>query len=77
MLKWPERALGALTYLFRPLQDIDIFVEDIRDEVFYNELFKRISPRTVRFLRVFCAGNKIGVIERARTCVFRLGLRSS
>jgi hypothetical protein len=67
MLKWPRRARAALTYLFRPLQDIDVFVEDIGDEVFYNELFGRIAPSSVRIVRVFPVGSRTAVIERART----------
>jgi hypothetical protein len=71
MLNWPRRARAALTYLFRPLQDIDVFVEDIGDEVFYNELFKRIAPSSARIVRAFPVGNRTAVIERARTHDFQ------
>ena len=37
MIRWPARALDAIQKLFEPLQDVDIFVEDAEDEVFYPE----------------------------------------
>jgi hypothetical protein len=66
MIKWPRQARDALAFLFRPLQDIDVYVEDVRDEVFYSELFRRIAPKNVRIARVFPVGNRLSVIERAR-----------
>lgn len=69
-LRWPKRAIRALTHLFRPLQDIDVYVEDSGDEVFYNELFSRIKPEKIRFVRVFCVGNRSMVIERAHAYDF-------
>ena len=66
MIEWPKRARAALALLFRPLQDIDVYVEDTGDEVFYSELFRRIAPAGVKIVRVFCAGGRPAVVDRAR-----------
>lgn len=65
--RWTARARTAVEYLFRPLQDVDVYVEDSNDEVFYTELFKRLAPGNVRISRVFTAGGRKGVIEKARS----------
>jgi Protein of unknown function (DUF4435) len=70
MLKWPERARLSLAYLFRPLQEVDVYVEDINDEVFYSELINTIAPKGLRVARVFAVGNRSAVIEEARTHEF-------
>ncbi len=67
MLTWPKRALFAIKYLFSPLQDIDIYVEDHEDEVFYSELFKKIKPSNIRIKRVFGVGGKAALIDRAES----------
>lgn len=48
---WPKKAAGAIAALFRPLQDITVYVEDADDEVFYRELLRRLVPN-VRIARV-------------------------
>lgn len=64
-MRWSERALAAVRFLFRPLQDLDVYVEDAGDEPFYTEFFKRVSP-DVRIARVFCAGGRAEVIKTER-----------
>lgn len=59
------RAKAALSYLFRPLQDLDIYVEDSVDEVFYSLLMNRIAPTSARIARVFPVGNKKAVLDAA------------
>lgn len=66
MLRWPKRARAALVHLFRPLQDVDVYVEDANDEVLYTELFRRIAPLNTRIARVFCAGDRSAVIKIAQ-----------
>jgi hypothetical protein len=63
---WPQKARSALAYLFRPLQDVDIFVEDTGDEVFYTELFRRIAPKNVRIAKVLPLGNRLEVVAKAK-----------
>lgn len=65
MLKWPTKSISALRNLFAPLQDIDIYVEDTRDEVFYSILFKRVADREIRIARIFGLGGKQAVIAAA------------
>lgn len=65
MIKWPTRALKAVRKLFEPLQDIDIYVEDKNDEVFYTHLFKRISCENLRITRVFAKDGRKSVIDAA------------
>lgn len=66
MINWSRRAKVALSYLFRPLQDIDIYVEDINDEVFYSELIRHIAPSHIRVVRVFPKGGRQAVLKAAR-----------
>lgn len=65
MIQWPKRALGAVRKLFEPLQDIDVFVEDANDEVFYTQLLKRVAGDRVRLARVFALGNRQAVVAKA------------
>lgn len=65
MIKWPVRALGAVRKLFEPLQDVDIYVEDAGDEVFYTHLFKRIAGEEVRVAKVFSLHGRRSVIDAA------------
>lgn len=67
MIRWPLRAAGALSRLFRPLQDIDIFIEDQGDEIFYSELFGKVVGKDYRIERVIALGGAANVVERART----------
>ena len=67
MIKWPDRALGALRALFEPLQDIDVYVEDANDEVFYTHLLKRVGDDRVRVARVFAKSGRASVVQAARS----------
>lgn len=66
MLKWPERAKPALQKLFEPLQEIDVYVEDTNDEVFYRSLLNAANE-TVQVARVFSLGGRSAVVNAART----------
>lgn len=65
--KWPARALGAIVALFRPLQDIDVYVEDEGSEAFYSALIRRIAPEGVRVQRVFPLQGRLKVLDGAKT----------
>lgn len=65
MLKWPERAKSALRKLFEPLQDIDVYVEDINDEAFYRCLLSQATKGKVKVARVFSLGGRKPVIDAA------------
>lgn len=66
MIRWPARALKAVRKLFEPLQDIDVFVEDHDDEVFYRRLLNAATNERVLISRVFGLGGRSAVLEAAR-----------
>jgi len=60
MINWPQKSLKALVKLFEPLQDIDVYVEDTKDENFYTHLLKRVAGSEVRIARVFAPDQRGG-----------------
>jgi hypothetical protein len=66
MLRWPKRAVLALVKLFEPLQDIDVYIEDANDEVFYTHVLKRVAAQSVRIARVFALGGRAAVVGAAQ-----------
>lgn len=67
MLRWPARANAAVRALFQPLQDIDVYVEDQDDEVFYRALLQRLSGSKIRIARVLGLGGRQAVMAAATT----------
>lgn len=65
MIQWPQRAKAAIKKLFEPIQDIDVYVEDTNDEVFYRTLLNKVSDGKVCIARVFALGGRSAVIEAA------------
>lgn len=65
MLKWPDRAKPAIRSLFASLQDVEVYVEDTNDEVFYRALLQRATGKHVRIARVFGLGGREAVINAA------------
>jgi hypothetical protein len=65
--KWSASTWRSIAYLFRPLQDVDIYVEDQNDETFYTELFKRIAPSHMKIARVVPLGNRSAVVREANS----------
>lgn len=65
MLKWPTRATAAIRSLFAPLQDIEVYVEDVDDEVFYRTLLKRVAGPDIKIARVITLGGREKVIASA------------
>ncbi|PZU91585.1 MAG: hypothetical protein DCE90_19545 [Pseudanabaena sp.] len=66
MLQWPIRARKAIAKLFAPLQDLEVYVEDDNDEVFYKTLLQRVAY-PVRIARVVSLGGRSAVINAAAT----------
>jgi hypothetical protein len=71
MLEWPNRAKAAIQKLFLPLQEIDIYVEDINDEAFYRELLQYATSGKIRIARVFGLGGRESVIKAALSHNYR------
>lgn len=67
MLKWPERARTAIRKLFEPLQDIDVYIEDVNDEAFYRCLLNHSTNHEIKIARVFELGGRNAVIEAAHS----------
>ena len=65
MIKWPTRAKAAIRSLFLPLQDVEVYVEDENDEVFYRTLLKRVAEPEIKVARVISLGNRTAVIKAA------------
>lgn len=63
---FPARALASKAVLYRPLQDIDIYVEDEGSEVFYTELLKRLVGRNARIATVVPLRGRENVIKKAK-----------
>jgi len=63
--EYPERALTSKAVLYRPLQDIDIFVEDEGSEVFYNALLERLVGDRARISCVIPLRGRLNVLKRA------------
>jgi hypothetical protein len=66
MIKWPTRAKAAIRSLFRPLQDIEVYVEDENDEVFYRTLLKKVADPELKIARVISLGNRDAVVAAAK-----------
>src|SRR4030043_246008 len=64
--RFPDRALMSRGVLYRPLQDIEIYVEDQDSEVFYSELLARLVYSEVRLNKVFALRGKQRVLEECR-----------
>lgn len=64
--RFPERALLSKAVLYRPLQDIDIYVEDESAEVFYTELLKRLVGDDARIATVIPLRGRRNVVRIAQ-----------
>jgi hypothetical protein len=49
----PLRSLSSQGVLYRPLQDIEVYVEDEGSEVFYEELISRLLDHNHQIIKVF------------------------
>lgn len=58
---------SSVGVLYRPLQDIEIYVEDHDSEVFYNELFSRLLSKTVRIKKIIPLGCRTEIIKAVKT----------
>lgn len=63
---FPERALSSKAVLYRPMQDIDIYVEDEGSEMFYTELLSRLVGQEIRIATVVPLRGRDNVIRKAK-----------
>ncbi len=66
MRSYSTRALRALAFLFRPYNDIDVYVEDTACRNVYQVLIERMLKGRARVLRVFQLGGRSNVIEECQ-----------
>ncbi len=62
----PERSLTSQGVLYRPLQDIEIYVEDEESKAFYNELVGRLTDAELRIKSVFPLRGKLKLLEECK-----------
>jgi hypothetical protein len=66
MITWPKRAAKAIQKLFESLQDLDIYIEDTNDEVFYRALIRAASGDKIKVERVISLGGRKEVLSEAK-----------
>src|SRR5687767_2319829 len=66
MITYHRRALKALAFLFRPYNDIDVYVEDKVIRNVYEVILTRLLANRARVTRIFSLGGRTEVIEAAR-----------
>ncbi len=64
MISWPERALDALAFLWRPYNDIDVFVEDVRAKSVYEILINRALEDKAKIGSVIPLKGKSRVLKK-------------
>lgn len=67
MIKYTERAVRGLSYLFRPFNDIDVYVEDTTCLGLYEMLLGRMLNGKAKVSRVFQLGGRARVIEACKS----------
>ncbi len=58
--------MSSYGLLYRPLQDIEIYVEDKDSEVFYTQLFSRLLKDHAKIKKIIPLGCRTSVIDGAR-----------
>ncbi|ADN78373.1 DUF4435 domain-containing protein [Geobacter sulfurreducens] len=62
----PQRSLTSQGVLYRPLQDIEVYVEDEGSEVFYEEILYRLIDRKHRIVKVFPLRGRENVVSECQ-----------
>lgn len=62
----PQRSLTSQGVFYRPLQEIEVFVEDEGSEVFYEELIYRLLDKKHRVVKVFPLRGRLNVITECQ-----------
>lgn len=63
MISYPRKAIAALAYLFRPYNDIDVYVEDTTCRNLYQILLDRMLNGQAKVSRVFQLGGRTEVLK--------------
>lgn len=60
---WPPSALESVGLLYRPLQDLEVYVEDKDSEVFYLELLGRLIPSGKKIKKIIPLNGRGNVVD--------------
>ena len=60
---WPASALESIGLLYRPLQDLEVYVEDKDSEVFYLELLTRLIPNEKKIKKIIPLNGRRNVVD--------------
>lgn len=63
-MQYPKLAVNAFIYLFRPYNDIDIYIEDTTCQNMYQVLIGRILSGRAKLRKVFPLGGRPAVISK-------------
>ena len=66
MLQYSDAARELLPRFYAPYNDINVFVEDEDDEIFYEKLLQRLLSDSLRIKRVFGVGGKQNLFNKAK-----------
>jgi hypothetical protein len=66
VIAYSGRAIRGLAFLFRPFNDIDVFVEDTAITALYEILIKRLLEGRAQVRKVFPLGGRSAVVDACR-----------
>lgn len=67
-LFFSESGLENRSLFFSPLNDINIYVEDVGKEYIYEEIFERLFEGRIKLFSIFPLGGKNKVLKVQKTC---------
>lgn len=66
MIRYNDKVLKTIPLFFRHYNDVDVYVEDINDKVFYKELFSRLVKDQFKIVSVFPLGGRQNILEQCK-----------
>src|SRR4030065_2268494 len=69
MLRYSNEAKGALSIFYAPYNEVNIYVEDPDDEVFYENILQKIIGDLVKIARVFGLGGKQNLFGKVQEII--------
>lgn len=77
MLRFSNEAIKLKAIFYRYYNDIDVFVEDEDDEVFYQKLLDKIVGNSIKIKRVFGVGGKQALFQKLNEYIARSSVRKA
>ena len=75
-MSFSQKAQKALVHLFKPYNDIDIFVEDTTIHRVYEVLFKRLLPEDISLRHIFQLPGREAVINECKNYLNKYGRKT-